>query len=246
MRRIRLTVAYDGTDYCGWQIQPNGITVEEILNRALFRLTGEQIQVIGASRTDAGVHAQGNVAVFDTVSSIPPERFAYAAARFLPEDIVVLKSEEVPEGWHPRYQNSVKTYEYHILNREMADPLRRRDTWHVSFPLDLDKMREAAGWLVGEHDFCSFCSTHTGVKTTVRTVCALNIEKTGDLITVRISGNGFLYNMVRIIVGTLVEVGRGFRTPESIRDMLLARDREEAGVTAPPQGLVLVGIKYEQ
>ena len=125
MRRIELTVAYDGTDYCGWQIQPNGITVEEVLNRALSRLTGEEIRVIGASRTDAGVHARGNVAVFDTASTVPPERFAYAVNPLLPEDIVVVGAEEVPQDWHPRYQNSVKTYEYHILNREMPDPLRR-------------------------------------------------------------------------------------------------------------------------
>ena len=135
MRRIKLTVAYDGTNYCGWQIQPNGITVEEVLNRALSRLTGEKLRVTGASRTDAGVHARGNIAVFDTASTIPAERFAYAVNPLLPEDIAVVNSEEVPQDWHPRYQNSVKTYEYRILNREMPDPLRRNYTWHVSFPL---------------------------------------------------------------------------------------------------------------
>lgn len=246
MRRIKLTVAYDGTDYCGWQIQPNGITVEEVLNRALSRLTGEEMRVIGASRTDAGVHARGNVAVFDTASTVPPERFAYAVNPLLPEDIVVVGAEEVPQDWHPRYQNSVKTYEYHILNREMPDPLRRRESWHVSFPLDLDSMREAAAYLRGEHDFRSFCSIHTGVKTTVRTIYTLDIDRSGNLITIRISGNGFLYNMVRIIVGTLVEVGRGFRTPENMRDILNAEEREKAGATAPPQGLVLVSIAYPE
>lgn len=245
MHRIKLTVAYDGTDYCGWQIQPNGITVEEVLNRALSRLTGEEIRVIGASRTDAGVHARGNVAVFDTASTVPPERFAYAVNPLLPEDIVVVGAEEVPQDWHPRYQNSVKTYEYHILNREMPDPLRRRRTWHVSFPLDVDKMKKAAEYLEGEHDFQSFCSVHTGAKTTVRTIYALDIEKTGDEIVIRISGNGFLYNMVRIITGTMVEVGRGARTPEKVRDMLLAKERGRAGATAPPQGLTLAGIEYK-
>ena len=132
MKRIRLTVAYDGTGYCGWQVQPNGITVEEVLNAALSQLTGEEIKVIGASRTDAGVHAEGNVAVFDTKTGIPPERIAYAVNRLLPEDIVVVKSEEVPENWHPRYQDSVKTYEYRILNREMPDTVRRFTTFHVS------------------------------------------------------------------------------------------------------------------
>ena len=244
MRRIKLIVAYDGTDYCGWQIQPNGITVEEVLNRALSRLTGEEIRVIGASRTDAGVHARGNIAALDTASTIPAERFAYAVNPLLPEDIVVLKSEEVPQDWHPRYQNSVKTYEYRILNREMPDPLKRKYTWHVSFPLDIDKMREAAEHLKGQHDFRSFCSVHTAVKSTVRTIYTLDIVKSGDEIIIRISGNGFLYNMVRIIAGTLAEVGRGFRTPEDVRDLLTAKEREQAGATAPPQGLTLIRIEY--
>lgn len=244
MKRIKLIVAYDGTSYCGWQIQPNGLTIEEVLNRALFRLTGETIRVTGASRTDAGVHARGNVAVFDTASPIPADRFAYALNPLLPEDIVIVKSEEKDAGWHPRYQNCVKTYEYNILNREMPDPLRRRDTWHVSFPLDIGKMTEAAAYLTDEHDFKSFCSIHTGVKTTVRTVYELDIEKDGDILTIRISGNGFLYNMVRIIAGTLVEVGRGFYEPENVRDMLKAQDRERAGATAPPHGLVLADIAY--
>lgn len=244
MRRVKLIVAYDGTDYCGWQIQPNGITVEEVLNRALSRLTGEEIRVIGASRTDAGVHARGNIAVLDTASTIPAERFAYAVNPLLPEDIVVVKSEEVPQDWHPRYQNSVKTYEYRILNREMPDPLKRKYTWHVSFPLDIDKMREAAEHLKGQHDFRSFCSVHTAVKSTVRTIYTLDIVKSGDEIIIRISGNGFLYNMVRIIAGTLAEVGRGFRTPEDVRDLLTAKEREQAGATAPPQGLTLIRIEY--
>ena len=200
MKRIKLTVAYDGTDYCGWQVQPNGMTVEEILNRELSALTGEEVKVIGASRTDAGVHAEGNVAVFDTETGIPAERIAYALNCRLPEDIVAVKSEEVPGDWHPRYQCSVKTYEYRILNREMPDPVCRRSTVHVSYPLNLGDMRTAAGYLKGEHDFKSFCSPHTEVKDTVRTVHSLEIEKEGDIITVRISGNGFLYNMVRIIV----------------------------------------------
>ena len=244
MRRVKLIVAYDGTDYCGWQIQPNGITVEEVLNRALSRLTGEEIRVIGASRTDAGVHARGNIAALDTASTIPAERFAYAVNPLLPEDIVVVKSEEVPQDWHPRYQNSVKTYEYRILNREMPDPLKRKYTWHVSFPLDIDKMREAAEHLKGQHDFRSFCSVHTAVKSTVRTIYTLDIVKSGDEIIIRISGNGFLYNMVRIIAGTLAEVGRGFRTPEDVRDLLTAKEREQAGATAPPQGLTLIRIEY--
>ena len=244
MKRIKLTVAYDGTDYCGWQIQPNGITVEEVLNRNLSELTGEEITVTGASRTDSGVHAQGNVAVFDSDTTIPPERIAYAVNRKLPEDIVVIRSEEVPGDWHPRYQETEKTYEYHILNREMPDPVRRRDTYFVSYPLDLEAMRRAAAYLKGEHDFRSFCNNHTDVQDTVRTIYDLDIIRSGDLVTVRIRGNGFLYNMVRIIVGTLVRVGRGFYSPGQVKEILEAKERTSAGVTAPPQGLVLVKIDY--
>lgn len=244
MKRIKLTVAYDGTDYCGWQIQKNGVTVEEVLNRALSRLTGEKITVIGASRTDAGVHARGNVAVFDTDTRIPAERIAYAVNALLPEDVVVVRSEEVPAGWHPRKCVSVKTYEYRILNREFPDPVRRRDTYFVSFPLDLDRMRQAAGYLKGTHDFKSFCSAQTLVEDTVRTIYSLDVEKAGDLFTVRVRGNGFLYNMVRIIAGTLAGVGRGYFEPGDVERMLAEKDRTKAGVTAPPQGLTLVGIEY--
>ena len=215
-----------------------------MLNRNLSELTGEEITVIGASRTDSGVHAQGNVAVFDSDTTIPPERIAYAVNRKLPEDIVVIRSEEVPGDWHPRYQETEKTYEYHILNREMPDPVRRRDTYFVSYPLDLEAMRRAAAYLKGEHDFRSFCNVHTDVQDTVRTIYDLDIIRSGDLVTVRIRGNGFLYNMVRIIVGTLVRVGRGFYSPGQVKEILEAKERTSAGITAPPQGLVLVKIDY--
>ncbi len=244
-KRVRLTVSYDGTNYCGWQIQPNGITIEEVLNKKLSEMTGEQITVIGASRTDSGVHARGNVAVFDTASPIPAERMAYALNRKLPEDIVIVKSEEVPADWHPRYQDCMKTYEYHIWNSCVPDPTKRHMTYHVSYRLDIAKMRKAARYLIGEHDFVSFCSIHRNVKTTVRTIYALDIEKHNEELTIRIRGNGFLYNMVRIIVGTLLRVGRGFYTPEQVKDILEAKSRESAGVTAPPQGLILMEIQYE-
>ena len=246
MKRIKLTVAYDGTNYCGWQIQPNGITIEEVLNKKLSKLTGEEIRVIGASRTDSGVHARGNVAVFDTDTTIPPDRLAYALNRRMPEDIVIVKSEEVPADWHPRYCDTVKTYEYHILNTRVPDPIRRRTTYFVSYSLDLENMRRAAGYLLGEHDFASFCNVRTNAEDTVRTVYDLDILENGEELTIRIRGNGFLYNMVRIIVGTLLRVGRGFYTPEQVKDILEARDRQAAGVTAPPHGLILVGIEYVQ
>lgn len=244
MRRIRLVVAYDGTNYCGWQIQPNGITVEEVLNRTLCKMTGEAITVIGASRTDSGVHAMGNVAVFDTESTIPPERFSYALNQRLPDDIVIVSSDEVPADWHPRYRNCEKTYEYHVLNTRIPVPTKRLTNYFVSFPLDEKKMQQAAEYLKGEHDFMSFCNVRTDVEDTVRTITALDILRDGEEITIRITGNGFLYNMVRIIVGTLIRVGRGFYEPEQVREILEAKNRKAAGVTAPPQGLMLMQIDY--
>lgn len=245
MKRIRLLVSYDGTDYCGWQIQPNGITIEEILNEKLKKLTGEDIHVIGASRTDSGVHALGNVAVFDTDSPIPPERMAYALNQKLPADIVIVKSEEVPPDWHPRYQEQIsKTYEYHIYNAQIPDPLKRRYSTFVSFPLDVGKMQDGAAYLEGEHDFASFCNIRTNAENTVRRIDRIEIEKEDRDITIRVTGNGFLYNMVRIIAGTLIRVGRGFYTPEKVKEILEAEERTEAGVTAPPEGLTLVKIEY--
>lgn len=249
-----MTVAYDGTHYCGWQIQPNGLTVEEVLNQRISALTGEDVRVIGASRTDSGVHALGNVAVFDTESPIPPQRFSYALNQKLPEDIVVVDSREVSSAWHPRYQKGIsKTYEYHIYNAPVPDPMKRNYAAFISFPLDVEKMRRGAEYLVGEHDFVSFCNVKTNTEDTVRTIEDIEIfvrsEKPqadcgGREIIIRIRGNGFLYNMVRIIAGTLIRVGRGFYEPEKIEEILNAKKRTEAGVTAPPQGLVLVGIFY--
>ncbi len=245
MKRIRLLVSYDGTDYCGWQIQPNGITIEEVLNKKLKKLTGEDIHIIGASRTDSGVHALGNVAVFDTDSPIPPERMAYALNQKLPADIVIVKSEEVLPDWHPRYQEQIsKTYEYHIYNAQLPDPLKRRYSTFVSFPLDVEKMREGAAYLAGEHDFASFCNIRTNAENTVRRIDGIEIEKEDQDITIRVTGNGFLYNMVRIIAGTLIRVGRGFYDPGKVKEILEAGARTEAGVTAPPEGLVLVKIDY--
>lgn len=245
MKRIKLTIAYDGTNYCGWQIQPNGITVEEVINKTLQKLTGEPILVIGASRTDSGVHAMGNVAVFDTETTIPPERIALAMNQRLPEDIVIVKSEEVAADFHPRYCDCSKTYEYHIINTRIPVPTKRYTNYFVSYNLNLDHMREAASYLVGEHDFVSFCNVRTDVENTVRTITALDVIENGNEITIRITGNGFLYNMVRIIVGTLIRVGRGFYTPEKVKEILEAKDRKAAGVTAPAHGLMLMNIEYK-
>ena len=245
MKRIKLTIAYDGTNYYGWQIQPNGITIEEVLNKALCKLTDENIQVIGASRTDSGVHAMGNVAVFDTETTIPAEKIAMALNQRLPEDIVIVRSEEVPLDFHPRYCDCSKTYEYHIINTRIPNPTKRLTNYFVSYVLDLDKMRQAASYLVGEHDFVSFCNVRTDVENTVRTITDLEILSEGNEITIRITGNGFLYNMVRIIVGTLIRVGRGFYEPEKVKEILEAKDRKAAGVTAPANGLMLMEIQYK-
>ncbi len=244
MKRVKLTVAYDGTNYCGWQVQPNGITIQEVLNQCLSEFTGEKIETIGASRTDAGVHALGNVAVFDTEMRMPGDKFSFALNQRLPEDIRIQKSEEVDVNFHPRYIKSQKTYEYRILNRRFPIPTERFYSHFTYIPLDIEKMREAAEYLVGEHDFKSFCGTGAQVKTTVRTVKEIQIEKNEDRITIRITGEGFLYNMVRIIAGTLMDIGGGLYPPEKIQEILEAKDRKKAGPTAPARGLTLMEIQY--
>ena len=260
MKRIMLTVAYDGTNYHGWQIQPNGETIEGILNGCLSELLGENIEVIGASRTDSGVHAMGNVAVFDTETPIPADKISYALNRSLPEDIRIQKSEEVPAEFHPRHCESRKTYEYRIYSAPFPMPVKRLYSYHTYVPLNIDLMSQAAECLVGEHDFKSFCSTEAQVETTVRQIdsvqiwsedgnskclCAAECDGEGSReIVIRVSGRGFLYNMVRIIAGTLMEVGRGHIEPKEMERILEARDRQAAGPTAPACGLALVKIEY--
>ncbi len=241
-----MIVAYDGTNYKGWQIQPNGITIEEVLNEKLTGLLGEEITVTGASRTDSGVHALGNVAVFDTNTRMPADKISFALNQRLPEDIVAQDSAEVPPDWHPRYQKSRKTYEYRILNRTFRMPARRFDTYFYHYPLDVSQMREAASYLEGEHDFKSFCSIGAQVKSTVRTIYSCEVKKEGDIIVIRVTGSGFLYHMVRIIAGTLIKVGSGEFSPEQMPGILAAHDRAAAGPTAPARGLTMIGIDYEK
>lgn len=255
-RRILLQVAYDGTNYHGWQLQPNAATIEGELNRALCALTGEEIVVTGASRTDAGVHALGNVAVFDTTSRIPAEKFSYALNQRLPEDIVIQSSKQVADDFHPRHCDCRKTYEYDILNRTFPLPAYRNTAYFLYGTLNIEAMRRACQAFLGEHDFASFCAAGAQVQTTVRTIYSLEVEcrpltgaNTGSadqLLTIRVKGNGFLYNMVRIIAGTLVEVGRGHIKPEEVAGIIAAKDRAKAGPTAPARGLRLVEIEYLQ
>ncbi len=244
-KRVRLTVAYDGTNYHGWQAQRCGITIESELNRCLSELLREPIEVIGASRTDAGVHALGNVAVFDTVSPIPAEKISYALNQRLPEDIRIQKSEEVPEGWHPRRCASRKTYEYRIYRGEFPLPTKRLYCFFTYHKLDVGLMRQAAGFFVGEHDFKSFCQAGAQTKTTVRTIYSLDVEEQGAELVIRVCGSGFLYNMVRIIAGTLMEVGQGKRPPEAVKEILLMGERQAAGATAPAHGLTLMKYEFE-
>lgn len=244
MVRVKLIVAYDGTNYCGWQIQDNGITIEEILNRELSSLLKEDIKVIGASRTDSGVHALGNVAVFDTETRIPPEKISFALNQRLPEDIRIQESCQVADDFHPRFCDTIKTYEYKIWNARFPNPIVRLYSKFVYYKIDMEKMQKAAEYLVGEHDFKSFCSTRTQVENTVRTVTEISFRREGDMIIMKICGTGFLYNMVRIIMGTLLKCGMGMYEPEYVKEILEACDRQKAGPKAEACGLTLVGIEY--
>lgn len=249
--RVKLTVAYDGTEYCGWQVQPNGDTVQEEINKALNDLfKGQDIRVCGASRTDAGVHAMGNVAAFDVDTRMPAEKIAYALNERLPRDIVIQQSEEVTEDFHPRFAKTSKTYEYRILNTRFDNPLLSRYTYFYHYPLDVEKMQQAAEYLKGRHDFTSFASVKSQTDSFIRTIYDIQVYRGipdvfNDIITIQITGDGFLYNMVRIIAGTLIQVGAGMRNAVSVKEALEALDRSQAGPTAPPEGLTLIEIKYQ-
>ena len=244
MKRIKLVTAYDGTNYHGSQIQNNGETIEGVLKKELSSLLNEEIQLIGASRTDAGVHARGNVYVFDTMSRIPPEKFTYALNARLPEDIRIQDSCEVSADFHPRHQNTIKTYEYRVLNCKLPLPEYRLYAHFTYENLNVEKMNEACKYFLGEHDFASFCATGSQVESTVREIYDLHVKKDGNLLTISVTGNGFLYNMVRIIAGTLLKVGGGHILPEEIERIIDGKDRQLAGPTAPAKGLTLVEIRY--
>lgn len=241
--RVKLIVAYDGTAYHGWQLQKNGNTIEAELNKHLSALLKEDIQVIGASRTDSGVHALGNIAVFDTETRMPAEKISYALNQRLPEDIRIQNSCQVADDFHPRKCSSIKTYEYKIYRGEFPMPTERLYAHFMYVPLHVESMRRAAAYLVGEHDFKSFCSVDSQAESTVRTIYGIDIIEEGNMLKIRISGNGFLYNMVRIVVGTLVEVGREKYPAERVKEIMEACDRQQAGPTMPAKGLLL--FRYE-
>ena len=244
MKRVKLTVAYDGTGYCGWQVQPNGITVEGVLNKALRKLTGEEITVMGASRTDSGVHAKGQCGHFDIDTNIPAEKFAFILNSKLPKDIRIKKSWQAEEDFHCRFSAKGKRYIYRIVNAPHASALLNRFSTHVPEKLDIDLMREAAEYIVGTHDFKAFCAAGSSVKTTVRTVNKVDIQKTNELIEITVEGTGFLYNMVRIIAGTLIEVGKHKKTPQNVKAIIDGQIRKDAGMTAEAKGLTMDEVFY--
>ena len=243
MRRIMLKVAYDGTEFHGWQLQPGVRTVEGELNKALSEWTGNDICVIGASRTDTGVHALGNLAVFDLDLTIPTDRIAYALNTKLPADVKIQQAIEVEPDFHPRHCASRKTYEYHIYAAQFPMPLASRFAYYTYLNPDTGLMQQAAAYLMGEHDFKSFCCVRTQAESTVRTIYNIEVSKDEKEIIIKIEGNGFLYNMVRIIAGTLLEVGKGKIEPNQMPKILREKNRQAAGPTAPAHGLTLV--KYE-
>lgn len=244
MRNIKLTLEFDGTRYAGWQRQINGVAVEQKVREAIKKLTGEEADLIGCSRTDAGVHARRYVCSFKTVSTIPAEKMKYALNNILKDDIVVLESEEAKPGFHARFSAKGKRYTYTILNREMPPAIGRSYVCFFKRPLDADLMAAAAAYLVGKHDFSSFKNSNSSAHTSVRTIFDLAVERTGDTIKISVTGDGFLYNMVRIIAGTLIEAGLGSISPADVKDILESRDRNKAGRTAPASGLCLEEVFY--
>lgn len=244
--RIRLIVEYDGTDFCGWQIQPNGRTVQEELEKALKSLTGESVGVVGSGRTDSGVHALGQVAHFDVSGeAIPPERYATALNGLLPPDVKVISSEVVDCGFHARFSAKRKTYEYRLYESEFTRPLKDRYAARVIGKLDDRAMNSACEYLVGRHDFKCFLASNSQVKDTVREIYSAEVTRRDGDVVFSVCGNGFLYNMVRIIVGTLIKIGNGEIPPESMRDVVASGERKLAGKTMPPNGLILKKVDYE-
>ncbi len=243
-RSLKLTLEYDGTDFSGWQRQPGRRTVQGALEEALRTVLRHDVEVAGAGRTDAGVHALGQVASLETPSDLPPSKIRAALNGVLPDDVAVLAVEEAPEGFNARFAARAKHYRYRILEGPVRRPLELRHAWHCRHALDLERMRLAAARLVGTHDFRAFAREPDTRASTVRTLFALDARRDGFILSLDVKGDGFLYNMVRALAGTLVEVGRGKLAPESVDAVLLARDRAAAGPTLPARGLFLVEVEY--
>lgn len=244
MKNIQLIISYRGTNYCGWQVQPNGETIQEVITRAIKELTGESVNLTGSGRTDAGVHALGQSANFFTASTIPPELWHRALNTRLPADIRVISSRTRNSDFHSRYQAKGKSYLYKMLVSPVASPFLADLAFYVPRPLDWAAMEEAAANFLGEHDFTAFMASGSAIKTTVRTITNISFSKNNDLWEITFTGNGFLYNMVRIMAGTLYEVGYGRLKPQDIKAIIDSRDRRRAGITAPAHGLYLKEVYY--
>lgn len=256
MKRILIKIAYDGTNYNGWENGTGLPSIENVLNEKISEATGENIKIIGTSRTDSKVHANGNFAVFDTNSDIDPSKYSYVVNNLLPDDISILESKEVDENFHPRKCDAKKTYIYRIHNAKVRNPLKEHNAHFVYYDIDIEKMREGAKYLIGTHDFKSFINPESqsiqnakekGIlneKTTTREIYYIDIRKIDDIIEIEICGNGFLYHMVRIIAGTLLKVGMNMWEPCYVKEILEARDRKFAGFTLPAKGLTLENIQF--
>ncbi len=244
MRNIKLTLQYDGTEYHGWQTQKNAVTVQETLEQTIFKITGVRPRVVGCSRTDTGVHAKMFVCNFGSETKIPCDKLPYALNSQLPRDIVCLSAEDECVDFNARYMAKKKCYTYYIQNSRFPDVFKGKYSWHFPYELDMEKMKLAASAFLGEHDFIGFAASGFTVKTTVRTIYSLDVERENGLIKITVTGNGFLYNMVRIIAGTLAFAGCGKINAEDMADIIASRDRKRAGITAPPEGLFLTEVYY--
>ena len=243
MRNLKLTIQYDGNKYCGWQKQPNSPGIQGTIEYAIYEITKEKVNITGSGRTDAGVHALGQVANFKTNSTISSSRIPDALNAKLPKDISIIDCQEVPDDFHSRYSATGKIYRYLIYNKPYRSPLYKDTSYHVRYDLDIDKMRLEAKSLLGTHDFKGFMSSGSSVKDTVRTIYDVDIKENDGMISIEVSGNGFLYNMVRIIVGTLVDIGRG-RIKHNMEEIINSKSRSMCGHTAPAHGLFLKKVNY--
>lgn len=244
MKNVKLTIEYDGTNYHGWQYQNNVNSIQEEIEKALTKITGEYINIFGSGRTDAGVHATGQVANFYTTSQLPIKRFKYALNMRLPRDITIVDSEEVDLEFHSRFSAKGKQYKYIIYNNEMPSAINRNYSYHIINRLNIDEMKKASKCLIGTHDFKSFMSKGTIVKDTIRTIYSIDIIKNGNFIEIIIEGSSFLRSMIRIIVGTLILVGNGKLRKEDLPNIILGKTRCLSGPTAPAQGLYLQKVYY--
>ncbi|WP_300277215.1 tRNA pseudouridine(38-40) synthase TruA [Peptacetobacter sp.] len=243
MRNIKIIVQYNGANYCGWQEQPDSLGIQGNIEYAIKEITKEKVKINGSGRTDAGVHAIGQVANFKIESKIDVSRIPDALNSKLPKDISIIDAEEVDEDFHARYSAKGKVYRYLVYNSRYRNPILKDISYQVKYDLDFDKMKKAAESLVGTHDFCGFMSSGSSIKDTVRTIRNVKIEKEGDLIVFEFEGNGFLYNMVRIISGTLIDIGRG-KIEENMEEIIKSKNRSNAGHTAPGHALFLKKVFY--